>query len=90
VRNIKEATNDGIRIVYDTISEDYTYPLVLGSIAEGKSAKISVLHDLTLEFVEKQKDVKWFGECPRHRLRRRFTENCRAQKRSSIPRMDRP
>jgi len=59
-KNIGEATGNSIHIVYDTISEDYTYPLILGSIAEGKPAKISVLHKPTPEFVEKRKDVQWF------------------------------
>ena len=57
------ATNDSIHLVYDTISEDYTYPLVLGSTAEGKPATISVLHKPTPEIVEERKDVRWLGEC---------------------------
>lgn len=69
MKKIKEATNDSIHIVYDTISEDYTYPLILDSIAEGKSAKVSVLHKPTLEVVEKRKDVKWLSERPRRPLR---------------------
>ncbi|KAF9646177.1 GroES-like protein [Thelephora ganbajun] len=59
VKNIKEATNGSIRLVYDTISEDYTYPLILGSITEEKSAKISVLHKPDPETVEKRQDIRW-------------------------------
>jgi len=59
---MKEATNDGVHLTYDTISEDYTYPIILEAIAEGRSAKISVLHKPPPEFVEKRKDVEWYGE----------------------------
>jgi len=59
VKNIRESTNDSIHLAYDTISEDYTYPLILGTLAEGKSAKISVLHKPTPEVIEKRKDVEW-------------------------------
>lgn len=58
-RSIKEATNGGIRLVYDTISEDYTYPIILDSIAGEEPAKISLLHKSNPEFVEKRKDVQW-------------------------------
>ena len=68
MKNIKEATNDSIHLVYDTISEDYTYPLVLGSIAEGKPAKVAILLKSNPEIVEKRKDVKWLRECPRYPL----------------------
>jgi len=60
VKKITESTNNGIHLVYDTISEDYTYPLVLGAVAEGKPARISVLHVPTPEIAEKRKDVEWF------------------------------
>ena len=59
---MKEATNDSVRLTFDTISEDYTYPIILGTITEGKSAKISLLHKPLPEFVEKRKDVEWYGE----------------------------
>ena len=59
---MKGATNDSVHLVYDTISEDYTYPIILGTIAEGKSAKISVLHRPPPEIVEKRKDVEWYGK----------------------------
>jgi len=59
VKNMKEATNDSIHLTFDTISEDYTYPLILGTFAEGKPAKISVLHKPTPEFVGKSKGVEW-------------------------------
>jgi len=61
VKNMKAATNDSIHLTFDTISEDYTYPLILSTFAEGKPAKISVLHDPTPEFVEKRKDVDWYN-----------------------------
>ena len=60
---MKAATNDGVHIVYDTISEDYTYPLILGTIAEGKPAKVSALHKLPPEVIAKREDVKWHGGC---------------------------
>jgi len=59
---MKEATNDTVHLAYDTISEDYTYPIILGTIAEGKPAKISVLHKPPPEVVDKREDVKWYGE----------------------------
>lgn len=63
---MKEATNDSVHLTFDTIAEDYTYPIVLGTIAEGKSAKISVLHKTPPEVVEKRKDVEWYGKCVWH------------------------
>ena len=59
---MKEATHDSVHFAYDTISEDYTYPIILGTLAEGKPAKISVLHKPLPEFVEKRKDVEWHGK----------------------------
>lgn len=84
-KKIKEATNDSIQLVYDTISEDYTYPLILESIAGHKPAKISVLHKPDPKFVETRKDVIWLGECAIPSWSLRVAENRYAQKRSSIP-----
>jgi len=74
VKNIKEATDDSIYLVYDTISEDSTYSLVLDSIPEGKPAKISHLIKPNPKIVEKRKDVKWLRECPRCPLYWQFPE----------------
>jgi len=58
-KNIKLATNNSIHLAYDTISEDYTYPIILGSISEEKPARVSILHKPNPEFVEKRRDVQW-------------------------------
>lgn len=58
-KNIKEATNSGIRLAYDTISEDYTYPIVLGTISGDELARVSILHKPNAEVVEERKEVQW-------------------------------
>jgi hypothetical protein len=60
--------------VFDTISEDYTYPIILGSVAGEKLAKISVLHKPNPEFVEQREDVQWLGKCRRRTLPLRVAE----------------
>jgi hypothetical protein len=72
-------TNDGVHLVYDTISEDYTYPMILDTIAKGKPARVVVLHKPTQEAVEKRKDVEWLGECMRRLLALQVAEDPSAQ-----------